>query len=68
MFRYEYDANCYRGSMSARYGFTRFETCTNGVFETLAVDAIGFVDNQPTTIPAEVNGDINSTVGTGDNY
>ena len=42
--------------MNARYGFTRFEKRVGGTFETLAVNARGYVDNQPMTMAAEVNG------------
>ena len=54
MFRYQGPGNYYRVSMSARYGFTRFEKWQGGEFSTLAVNAIGYVDNQPMTMTAEV--------------
>ena len=56
MFGYQNQCNYYRVSMSARYGFTRFEKRTGGTFQTLAVNARGYVDNQPMTMTAEVNG------------
>ena len=43
--------------MNARYGFTRFEKRAGGTFQTLAVNARGYVDGQPMTMTAEVNGD-----------
>ena len=57
MFRYQDADNYYRVSRNTKYGFTRFEKRRNGVFETLAVNAIGYVDDQEMTITAEVNGD-----------
>jgi lysophospholipase L1-like esterase len=57
MFRYQNADNYYRVSMSAQYGFTRFEKRKDGNFETLAVNARGYVDNQSMTLTAEVNGD-----------
>jgi lysophospholipase L1-like esterase len=56
MFRYQNENNYYRVSMSARYGFTRLEKRRSGIFETLAVNSRGYVENQTTTITAEVNG------------
>ena len=56
MFGYQSANNYYRVSMSARYGFTRFEKRVGSSFETLAVNARGYVDNQPMTMAAEVNG------------
>ena len=46
----------YRVSMNARYGFTRFEKRTGDTFQTLAVNSRGYVDDQPMTLAAEVNG------------
>ncbi|WP_319406007.1 malectin domain-containing carbohydrate-binding protein [uncultured Desulfosarcina sp.] len=57
MFRYQGPDDYYRVSMSAKFGFTRFEKRIGGSFETLAVNAIGYVDDQPMTLTAEVNGD-----------
>ncbi|MCB2147917.1 MAG: hypothetical protein KQI81_15680, partial [Deltaproteobacteria bacterium] len=57
MFRYQGPDDYYRVSMSAKFGFTRFEKRVAGSFQTLAVNAIGYVDNQPMTMTAEVNGD-----------
>lgn len=57
MFRYADEYNYYRVSMSARYGFTRFEKVSDGIFKTLAVNAIGYVDDQPMTFTVEDNGD-----------
>ena len=57
MFLYADAGNYYRVSLNARYGFTRFEKRTNGVFETLAVNAIGYVDDQPTTLTVDVSED-----------
>ena len=51
------DQNYYRVSMNAKQGFTRFERLKNGIFKTLAVNAIGYVENQPVTMTADVNGD-----------
>ena len=60
MFGYEDGSNdgpnYYRVSMNARYGFTRLEKRSNGVFETLKVNARGYVDGQPLTMTVEVNG------------
>ncbi|MBC2709782.1 MAG: hypothetical protein HGJ94_01840 [Desulfosarcina sp.] len=57
MFRYQDPDNYYRVTMNARYGFTRFEKRTTGGFETLAVNARGYVDNQQMTLTAEVKDD-----------
>jgi lysophospholipase L1-like esterase len=57
MFRYNGPNSYYRVSMSARYGFTRFEKRVGNTFQPLAVNARGYVDNQPMTMAAEVNGD-----------
>ena len=57
MFLRQSSLNYYRLSMNARNGFTRFEKITGGTFQTLAVNAIGYVENQPMTMAAEVNGD-----------
>ena len=56
MFRYQNDNNYYRVSMSARYGFTRFEKRQAGVFTTLAVNSIGYVDNQTINMTVEIQG------------
>jgi lysophospholipase L1-like esterase len=56
MFRYSDANNYYRVSMNANSGFTRFEKREYGSFETLAVNAIGYVENQPMTMTADVNG------------
>jgi lysophospholipase L1-like esterase len=48
--------NYYRVSMNAKFGFTRFEKSVGGKFETLAVNSIGYVENQPMTMTTEVNG------------
>ena len=56
MFLRQNDDNYYRVSMNAKHGFTRFEKVLNGTFQTLAVNAIGYVENQPMTMTAEVNG------------
>jgi lysophospholipase L1-like esterase len=57
LFRYQDPGNYYRVSRSARYGFTRFEKREEGVFQTLAVNAMGYVDNQPMTMMVEVKDD-----------
>ncbi|MCB2147916.1 MAG: DUF1080 domain-containing protein [Deltaproteobacteria bacterium] len=57
MFRYQNPQNYYRVSMSAKFGFTRFEKRKGDVFETLAVNSIGYVDGNAMTLTAEVNGD-----------
>lgn len=57
MFRRQDANNYYRVSMNAKYGFTRFEKVSGGNFKTLAVDSIGYVDNQTMNMTAEVNGD-----------
>ena len=44
--------------MNANYGFTRLEKRKNGKFETLAVNARGYVDNQPMTMTVEANGNM----------
>ena len=56
MFGYEDESNYYRVAMNARYGFTRFEKCSGGSFQTLAVNSIGYVENQSISMAAEVNG------------
>lgn len=56
MFRYD-GTKYYRVSMNANYGFTRFEKYNGSSFQTLAVNAIGYVDNQEMNLTAEVNGD-----------
>ncbi len=56
IFGYQSDSRYYRVTMSARYGFTRFEKRTGRSFETLAVNARGYVDDQPMTMAAEING------------
>ena len=56
MFGYQNDSNYYRVSMNARYGFTRFEKRVGNTFQTFAVNARGYVDNQPMTMAAEING------------
>jgi lysophospholipase L1-like esterase len=43
-------------SLNARYGFTRFEKRSGGAFQTLAVNARGYIENQAMTISAEING------------
>ena len=59
MFRYQDGSkNYYRLSMNARSGYTRLEKHEGGTFSTLAVNAIGYVDGQPMTLTAEVNGDV----------
>ena len=57
MFRYQNPQNYYRVSISAKFGFTRFEKRKGDIFETLAVNAIGYVDDNAMTLTAEVNGD-----------
>ena len=56
MFGYQSPTNYYRVSMNAKQGFTRFEKRFGGSFETLAINARGYVDNQPMTMAAEING------------
>lgn len=56
MFGYQSPTNYYRVSMNAKQGFTRFEKRFGGSFETLAIDARGYVENQPMTMAAEING------------
>jgi lysophospholipase L1-like esterase len=58
MFRYVDSANYYRVSMNARNSYTRFEKVVGGTFTTLAVNAIGYVDNTAMTMTAEVNGNV----------
>ena len=57
MFRYQDENNYYRVSMNARYGYTRFEKRQFGNFQTLAVNSIGYVDEQSMNLMVEVNGD-----------
>ncbi len=57
MFRYLNANNYYRISVNARCGFTRFEKCVGGTFETLAVNARGYVENQLFNITVELSGD-----------
>jgi len=56
MFGYVNSNNYYRVSMNARYGFTRFERRSGGIFQTLAVNSRGYVENQAITLTAEING------------
>jgi len=56
MFRYLDANNYYRVAMNAKFGYTRFEKYSGGSFETLAVNAIGYVEDQQLTMQAEVNG------------
>ena len=56
VFQLQGQDNYYRVSMNAKFGFTRFEKSAGGKFETLAVNSIGYVENQPVTMTAEVNG------------
>ena len=56
MFRYQNNNNYYRVSMSARYGFTRFEKRQGGVFTTLAVNSIGYIDNQTINMTVRLEG------------
>ncbi|BBO77676.1 hypothetical protein DSCW_50930 [Desulfosarcina widdelii] len=57
LFGYEDDDNYYRISMNARYGFTRFEKRSGGNFETIAVNARGYVDENWVSMAAEISGD-----------
>jgi hypothetical protein len=40
--------------MNARYGFTRLEKRQGATFETLAVNSIGYIDDQRMTLTVEV--------------
>ena len=58
IFGYVDTDNYYRVAMNARFGYTRFEKRTDtGEFKTLAVNAIGYKDDESTTInmTVEVN-------------
>jgi hypothetical protein len=46
MFAYTDTTHYYRLSMNARYGFTRLEKRQGATFETLAVNSIGYIDDQ----------------------
>jgi len=56
LFGYVDDDNYYRVSMNARYGFTRFEKRSGGVFKTIAVNARGYVDENWVSMAAEISG------------
>jgi lysophospholipase L1-like esterase len=57
MFHHNKSTNSYyRVSMNAKLGFTRFEKVTNGSFQTLEVNSIGYVENETITMMVEVNG------------
>ena len=49
--------NYYRLSMNARYGFTRLEKWDGTEFSTLAVNSIGYIDDETVAMAVEVNGD-----------
>lgn len=57
LFAYTDATHYYRLSMNARYGFTRLEKRQGATFETLAVNSIGYIDDQPMTLMVEVSGD-----------
>jgi lysophospholipase L1-like esterase len=58
MFRYNSSSgDYYRVALNAKYGYTRFEKYSDGSFETLAVNAIGYVEGQTLNMQAEANGD-----------
>jgi lysophospholipase L1-like esterase len=56
LFRYQDPDNYYRFTMNTRYGFSRLEKRQNGVFSTLAVNAIGDNPSTANWITAEVDG------------
>ena len=56
MFRYQDASNYYRVSMNSAYGFTRLERFKGGAFSTLAVNAIGYIDDQQMNMTVEANG------------
>ena len=56
MFRYQNPNNYYRVSMSARYGFTRFEKRQGGVFIPLAVNAIGYIEEETINMTVGIQG------------
>jgi lysophospholipase L1-like esterase len=57
MFPYADANNYFRLTMSSRYGFTRLEKRQSGLFSTLGVNSIGYVDDQPYSLIVEINGD-----------
>jgi lysophospholipase L1-like esterase len=57
MFPYAAVDDYYRLTMNARYGFTRFEKRQGTGFITLAVNSIGYLDDEQINITVEVNGD-----------
>jgi lysophospholipase L1-like esterase len=57
MFLYTDADNYYRVSLNARYGYTRFERRSNGDFETLAVNSVGYIEDQPINMSVEVGAD-----------
>ena len=57
MFRYQEGTDSYyRVWMNSRYGFTRFEKRQGSLFSTLAVNAIGYIENQTINMTAELQG------------
>lgn len=57
MFRYQDNDNYYRLSFNGRYSFARLEKRVGGEFVPLAVNARGYLPNEPLRIIAEVRGD-----------
>jgi PKD repeat protein len=57
MFRYQDINNYYRMSINSQFGYTRLEKKVNGIFTTLAVNALGFEKEQWIEVLIEVFGD-----------
>jgi hypothetical protein len=58
MFRYQDNSNYYRLSLNYRDGFTRLEKKVAGNFSTLAVDSVGYNEEQTLNITIEANSSI----------
>ncbi|KAF0191115.1 MAG: Uncharacterized protein FD165_2190, partial [Gammaproteobacteria bacterium] len=56
MFRYQNNNNYYRLSMNSRFGFTRLEKKTGGVFTPLAVNARGYNSGELLRFTIDLNG------------
>ena len=56
LFRYQDADNFYRFTLNTRYGFSRLEKRANGVFSTLAVNAIGDDPASPFTLSIDAEG------------
>jgi lysophospholipase L1-like esterase len=57
MFAYAAVDDYYRVSMNARYGFTRLEKRQGADFKTVAVNSVGYVDNDTLRLTVEVDRD-----------